>query len=164
MHQHWWSNNSTGHLPYLVSGCFGPQDNITIHCWPPICAINNWIHSIITHVNKYETSLHFKTKSTRKLSNFKSQWTKTLCQNNLKYYILAYIFEGLKMLLAICNNTKKISYGSSRNEIYQISQNYILHMKFSKFYLCIQNCSEILAFIFSDFHYRVSLVLLQMTN
>ena len=54
--------------------------------------------------------------------------------------------------------------GPRENEICQISQNYNLHMKFSKFYLCIQNSSEILAFIFSDSHYRVSLVLLQMTK
>ena len=39
-----------------------------------------------------------QTESTRKLSNFNFQWTKTLYQNNLKNIALFfYIFQGLKM-------------------------------------------------------------------
>ena len=39
-----------------------------------------------------------KTESTRKLSNFNFQWTKTLYQNNLKKIALFfYIFQVLKM-------------------------------------------------------------------
>ena len=49
----------------------------------------------------------FKTDATRKLSNFNSQWTKTLFQNNLKNTaFFFYIFQGLKRYLVICNNTK----------------------------------------------------------
>ena len=57
----------------------------------------------------------------------------------------------------------------------QISQNDILHMKFSEFWLCIHNNCEYtpvtcqisqllwnLTFIISDFHDKFSLVLLQM--
>ena len=40
----------------------------------------------------------FETESTRKLSNFNFQWTKTLYQNNLKNIaFFFYIFQGLKM-------------------------------------------------------------------
>ena len=50
--------------------------------------------------------------------------------------------------------------GARENE-YQISQNYILHMKFSEFYLCNHNSCEIWH-TFSDFHEKFSSVLLQM--
>ena len=47
-------------------------------------------------------------ESVRKLSYFNFQWTKTLDQNNLKNIAYCfYIFQELKMLLVICNNTKK---------------------------------------------------------
>ena len=39
--------------------------------------------------------------------------------------------------------------GAQENKC-QISQNDILHMKCSEFYLCFHNSSEILKFIFSD--------------
>ena len=43
-----------------------------------------------------------KTESTRKLSNFNPQWTKTLYQNNLKNIAFFFtFFVGLKMLLVI---------------------------------------------------------------
>ena len=46
-------------------------------------------------------------ESTRKLSNFNSQWTKTLYQSNLKSIAFSfYTFQGLKSYLVICNNTK----------------------------------------------------------
>ena len=59
--------------------------------------------------------LKFKAKSTRKLSNFNFQWTKTLYQNNLKN--IAFFFAFLKGLT--CNKSslvtrKKISHGSPR--------------------------------------------------
>ena len=46
--------------------------------------------------------------------------------------------------------------GARENE-YQISQNYILHMKFSEFYLCNHNSCD-----FSDSHEKFCSVLLQM--
>ena len=49
-----------------------------------------------------------KTESTRKLSICNFQWTKTLYQNNLKNIaFFFYSFQGLKMSLVICNNTKE---------------------------------------------------------
>ena len=46
--------------------------------------------------------------STRKLSNFSFQWTKTLYQSNLKYIAFKFTFlKGLKMYLVICNNTNE---------------------------------------------------------
>ena len=49
-----------------------------------------------------------KTESTRKLSICNFQWTKTLYQNNLKNIAFCfYSFQGLKMSLVICNNTKE---------------------------------------------------------
>ena len=44
----------------------------------------------------------------------------------------------------------------------QISQNYILHMKFLEFYLHTSQFLWNLTFIFSDFYEKFSLVLLQM--
>ena len=42
-----------------------------------------------------ETCWEIKTESTRKLSTFNSQWTKTLYQNNLKNIAtFFYIFQG----------------------------------------------------------------------
>ena len=63
-----------------------------------------------------------------------------------------------------CSNTKiKILMGVRENQ-FQISQNYILHMKFSEFYLCYHNSCEIWhSLIFSDSHEKFSLLLLQIT-
>ena len=47
----------------------------------------------------------------------------------------------------------------------QFSQNYILHTKFSEFYLFFHNsCENGHVFIFSESHEEFSLVLLQMIN
>ena len=80
-------------------------------------------------------SKKFKMESTRKLSNFNSQWTKILYQNNLKNIeFFFYIFQGLKMQLVICNNTKEnFLWEPGRENECQISQNCILHMRFQKF-------------------------------
>ena len=43
-----------------------------------------------------------KTESTRKLSNFNFQWTKTLCQNNLKH--IAFIFIPLSRAKDVINH------------------------------------------------------------
>ena len=52
--------------------------------------------------------------------------------------------------------------GARENE-FQISQNYILHMKFSEFYpMLITILVKNVTFIFSDCHEKFSLVLLQM--
>ena len=48
-----------------------------------------------------EFVVNLKTESTRKLSNFNSQWTKTLYQNDLKN-----IASFFKRYLVICNNIK----------------------------------------------------------
>ena len=67
-------------------------------------------------------------ESVRKLSYFNFQWTKTLDQNNLKNIAYCfYIFQELKMLLVICNNTKKKSLMAARENECQILQNYILY-------------------------------------
>ena len=50
--------------------------------------------------------------------------------------------------------------GAGENEC-QISQNYILHKKFSEFYLCFNSSCE---FIFLDSHEKISFMLLQMTK
>ena len=48
------------------------------------------------------------------------------------------------MYLVICNNTKeKFLMAAQENEC-QISQNYILHKKFSEFYLCFHSSCEII--------------------
>ena len=50
----------------------------------------------------------FKRESTRKLSNFNFQQTKTLYQNNLNNIaFFLYIFQGLKISLVSCNNSKE---------------------------------------------------------
>ena len=47
-------------------------------------------------------------ESTRKLSKFDFQWTKTLSQNNLKNIAFFFtFFKSYRCLLVICNNTKK---------------------------------------------------------
>ena len=47
-------------------------------------------------------------ESTRKLSKFNFQGTKTLCQNNLKNIAFFFtFFKSYRCLLVICNNTKK---------------------------------------------------------
>ena len=46
------------------------------------------------------------TESTRKLSNLKIQWTKTLYQNNFKYIAFFLHFQGLKIFGARENNVK----------------------------------------------------------
>ena len=46
-------------------------------------------------------SLDFKTESSRELSNFNFQWTKTLYQNYLKY--IAFFLTFLKDLRCTCN-------------------------------------------------------------
>ena len=54
--------------------------------------------------------------------------------------------------------------GARENEC-QISQNYILQMKFSEFYLFFHNsCETGHVFIFLESHEKFSLVLLQMIN
>ena len=50
------------------------------------------------------TKTSIKTESTRKLSNFNFQWTKTLYQNNLNNIALFFLhFQGLKKYLVIFN-------------------------------------------------------------
>ena len=99
-------------------------------------------------------------ESVRKLSYFNFQSTKTLDQNNLKNIAYCfYIFQELKMLLVICNNTKKKSLMAARENECQILQNYILHMKFSELYLCFHNCCEIWLFWYKFFvHWKLKLL------
>ena len=72
--------------------------------------------------------LKFKAKSTRKLSNFNFQWTKTLYQNNLKN--IAFFFAFLKGLT--CNKSslvtrKKISHGSPRKWMSNFTKWHLTH-------------------------------------
>ena len=59
-----------------------------------------------------------KTESTRKLSNFKFEWTNTLYQNNFKnlkaYCIFFTFFRGLRCSQSSVVTPKKLSYGSPR--------------------------------------------------
>ena len=56
-----------------------------------LCALCNFL------VVSCRNDNHIKTESTRKLSNFNFQWTKTLYQKNLKNItFFFYIFQGLK--------------------------------------------------------------------
>ena len=79
--------------------------------------------------------LKFKAKSTRKLSNFNFQWTKTLYQNNLKN--IAFFFAFLKGLT--CNKSslvtrKKISHGSPRKWMSNFTRIVLTQVKFWKFH------------------------------
>ena len=61
---------------------------------------------------KKGVSTVFKTESTKKLSNFNFQWTKTSYQNNLKHnYFIAFFFTFFKgykdVIIVICNLTPK---------------------------------------------------------
>ena len=59
--------------------------------------------------------LKFKAESTRKLSNFNFQWTKTLYQNNLKNIAFFFtFFKGLRCNKSSLVTPKKISHGSPR--------------------------------------------------
>ena len=72
-------------------------------------------------------------ESNRELRNCNFQWTKTLYQNNLNNTAFFFtFFKGYR-----CNKLSVITPKS------QISQNDVLHMKFSQFYLCFHNSSEI---------------------
>ena len=56
-----------------------------------------------------------KTESTKKLSNFNFQWTKTLYQNNLKNIEIFFtFFKGLRCNKSSVLTPKKISHGSPR--------------------------------------------------
>ena len=60
-------------------------------------------------------SPEFKMESTRKLSNFNFQWTKTLYQNNLKNIAFFFtFFKGLRCNKSSVVTPKKISHGSLR--------------------------------------------------
>ena len=114
----------------------------------------NWCHFISSIFAPW---ISFKTEFTRKLSNFNSQWTKTLYQNNLKNISSFFtFFQGLKRYLFICNNyfswePKKI--------------NVIFHKNFENTGKIVKiSCLTDLTFIFSGSHERFSLVLIQMTN
>ena len=50
----------------------------------------------VVHVLIALKQKEFKMESTRKLSNFNFQWTKTLYRNNLKHIIKFTFFKGLR--------------------------------------------------------------------
>ena len=82
-------------------------------------------------------------ESNRELRNCNFQWTKTLYQNNLNNIAFFFtFFKGYKCNKLSVITPKKVSNGSPENEC-QISQNDVLHMKFSEFYLCFHNSCEI---------------------
>ena len=77
--------------------------------------------------------------------NFNFHWTKFSYQNNLNNIAFFFtFFKGYR-----CNKYYQLSALMRVQEnICQISQNDILHMKFSEFYLCFQNSYEIWYFDF----------------
>ena len=66
----------------LAGGSAGPDGS-----WPA-CVVGS------TGIRRQETKKKLKMESTRKLSNFNFQWTKTLYQNNLKN--IAFFFTFFK--------------------------------------------------------------------
>ena len=126
------------------------KNEITVNALKSVSAIYwqfstaNWL-SVKRGVGVYllfdGVSVFEKTESTRKLSmsNFNFQWTKTLYQNNFG------IFQGLKIYLVICNNTKEKNslWEPDRENECHISQNCIIHMGFSEVYLCFHNSCQI---------------------
>ena len=87
-------------------------------------------------------------ESTRKLSNLKIQWTKTLYQNNFKYIAFFLHFQGLKIFGARENNVKF-------RKITPYTLIFRILTMFSQF---LRN----LRFIFSDSHEKSALVLLHL--
>ena len=108
-----------------------------------------------------ETCWEIKTESTRKLSTFNSQWTKTLYQNNLKN--IATFFLHFSRCLVFCTNTKDyFSWEPEKMNVkfYKNCKNTGKILKIS----CVRCHLWNLTFIFWVSHKRFSLVLLQMTN
>ena len=77
----------------------------------------------------------FKEESTRKLSNFDFQWTKTLYQNNLKNIAFFFtFFKGLRCNKSSVVTPKKISHGSPRKWMSNFTRIVITQVKFWKFH------------------------------
>ena len=115
---------------------------------------------------KKGVSTVFKMESTKKLSNFNFQWTKTSYQNNLKHnYFIAFFFTFFKgykdVIIVICNLTpKKFSYGSLRKWMSNFTK---LHLVTHVIFRILTVFSQFLwnlTFIFSDSHENCSLLLL----
>ena len=115
---------------------------------------------------KKGVSTVFKMESTKKLSNFNFQWTKTSYQNNLKHnYCIAFFFTFFKgdkdVIIVICNLTpKKFSYGSLRKWMSNFTK---LHLVTHAIFRILTVFSQFLwnlTFIFSDSHEKCSLLLL----
>ena len=82
-------------------------------------------------------------ESIRELRNFNFQWTKILYQNNFNNIAFFFtFFKGYRCNKLSVITPKKVSNGSLENEC-QISQNDVLHMKFSEFDLCFHSSCEI---------------------
>ena len=80
-----------------------------------------------------ETCWEIKTESTRKLSTFNSQWTKTLYQNNLKNIAtFFYIFQGTSSSVI---TPKTISHGSPRKWMSNFTRIVKTQVKFWKFHV-----------------------------
>ena len=86
-----------------------------------------------------------KTESISKLSNSKIPWTKTLNEDNFHHIAFFFtFFKGYRRIkLVIGNNTQRKFLMGARENKFQISQNDILHTKFSEFYLCFHILCEI---------------------
>ena len=68
---------------------------------------SDWFWRLTVIFNSPTVTVNIKREPIRKSSNFNVQWTKTFYHYNLNHIaFFFYIFQGLKMWLVICNNTK----------------------------------------------------------
>ena len=115
---------------------------------------------------KKGVSTVFKTESTKKLSNFNFQWTKTSYQNNLKHnYFIAFFFTFFKgykdVIIVICNLTpKKFSYGSLRKWMSNFTKSHLVTHAIFRILTVFSQFLWNLTLIFSDSHEKCSLLLL----
>ena len=92
------TNNKKWGLPALMGALIASHSNEG----ETLRALTTWttltIYTVMT-AESLKTKQHFsETESTRKLSNFNFQWTKTLCQNNLKHiaFLFTFFFRGYR--------------------------------------------------------------------
>ena len=131
------------------------------------CLLYDFLISVVVSSHSFRVvklkTCHIKTESIRKLSNFNFQGTKTLYQKNLNNiaFFLA-LFKGYNYLYVI--TPKNVSHGSPRKKkMLNFTRIVKTEVKFWKLHVktfILWN----LTFIFSGFHVKFSLVLLQITN
>ena len=131
-----------------------------------LCCLLGWHTSLSQSLTPPKCITRYqqiKTESTRTLSNFDFQWTKILYQNNLKHILSSLHFSRAKdVIKSSVVTTKKISHSPSlRKWKSNFTKLHLTH----KIFRILPAWSQFLwnlTFIFSDFHEKFSLVLLQM--